>query len=123
MGAHKMTGRFFHVPEALAIIPKEGRCLVGRYWIVHPEKGLYYYYLPMLSGHNDTPCMQANKSWAVTKYIMDNAQTKQWYEGHYIKQIECVYEAHAIEIMRLDKIDYINQQHKEKGQRVARTKK
>ena len=38
-----MTGIVFYVPKDVATAPADGPCLVNRWWVVHPEKGIAFY--------------------------------------------------------------------------------
>ena len=64
-----MRGDFIHVPLDQAQKPIEGHCYVNRYWLVHPEKGLAFYY----SGRGDmdvtSPHPQCNKYESITRKL------------------------------------------------------
>lgn len=102
----KTVGRFFYVPKAIATTPANGDCRVDYWWVVHPEKGLLYYYTPFAIGLNCRLAEQANKSRNVVEYIMATAFGRSCYAGHVIEQIPQVFQHHAFKEMKKDKTEY-----------------
>jgi hypothetical protein len=109
LGDSKMTktvGRFFYVPKAIATTPANGDCRVNYWWVVHPEKGLLYYYTPFAIDLNCRPAEQANKSRDIVEHIMATAFGRSCYAGHVIEQIPQVFQYHAFKEMKKDKTEY-----------------
>lgn len=90
-----MRGEFFHVPEDLAATPKNGEALVDRWWAVHPEKGLAFYFVPRGYYRSEEPSPQCNPDQHTAEVL-----TKQLNPDHVVKQIPVVFFAHAIKRMR-----------------------
>ena len=92
--APKLRGHIFYVPEDVAQTPAEGECLVARYWTVHPEKGLAFYYVPTGYFRSDEPSPQCNCDRFTAETL-----TARIHPGHSVKLIPVVFFQHAVKAM------------------------
>lgn len=83
-------GQVLYVPISLATTPANGRCLVDRYWTVHPERGLAFWFEPKGYYRSEEPAPQCNSSEVVCLTM-----TVRLYPGHECRFVPVVYLAHA----------------------------
>ncbi|CTQ45721.1 hypothetical protein [Roseibium aggregatum] len=88
----KCAEHLFFISETLAATPRDGECIVDKYWVIHPEKGLAFFY--PLSGpyRGDPPAPQFNRSEATAKALCDRV----YGEGFTVKYVPVVFAAWAL---------------------------
>jgi hypothetical protein len=89
-----MRGVIFHVPLDLAQTPKDGDCLVDRWWSVHPELGLAFWFQPFGYERSEEPSPQCNPDEATARML-----ALELLPDHEVRQIKCVFMAHAMREM------------------------
>jgi hypothetical protein len=86
------TPKYIHVPTDAATQPRGRRCLVNKYWMNRPDKGLAFYVLPGTTRHSlsldDRLRPQCNDNEEITKRLLK--------DGYECVKVHCVFEAHAI---------------------------
>jgi len=90
-----MRGVLLHVPLEVATTPANGECLVDRWWAVHPEKGVAFYFVPFGYYRSEEPAPQCNPDEHTAR-----ALTKRLNPDHEVHQIPAVYMAHAVRAAR-----------------------
>ena len=85
-----MNGEIFYVPIEKATIPAGSHCLVDRYWIVHPEKGIAFYAQLFGYGSSDEPSPQCNTSEYVVRFDIQRR-----HPDCVVKKIPVVFTVHA----------------------------
>lgn len=85
-----MTGQFLYVPEAVAVKPAEGRCLVNRWWAVHPERGVAFYAQLFGYTRSEEPSPQCNSNEHVARHLTAKLQP-----DCEVKLLPTVFLAHA----------------------------
>jgi len=93
-----LKGRFIHVPIDAATTPRNGECLCDRWWAVHPQKGVAFYYTPFGGCASEEPSPQCNAQEWTVKHL-----TKRLYPDHDVIKIPVVYMGHALQAMREDR--------------------
>lgn len=94
-----MTGIVFYIPEATAISPIDGECIVNAWWAVHPEKGVAFYAdrkrpYGMEPFEQDAPSPQCNSVQGTAEH-----NHKRLYPDCMTKQIPVVFLTHATKEM------------------------
>lgn len=89
-----MRGEFFHIAKDLAATPREGECITNRWWAVHPEKGLAFYFLRGRGG-SESPSPQCNQDERVVRHNSERINP-----GHIIEFVPLVFLEHAEAEMR-----------------------
>lgn len=89
-----MRGEFIYIPIEEATSPKNGECLVDRWWSVHPEKGVAFYVRLFGPMKTDEPSPQCNPNKRVSEHINNKLNP-----DCEVKQISVVFLAHAQERM------------------------
>lgn len=84
-----MEGQIFYVPLDVATTPTDGRVYCKRWWSVHPEHGVAFYYR---RGYPKTeePSPQCNQDRAVVEHIHRHRP------GHEARLLPVVYAQHAV---------------------------
>jgi hypothetical protein len=90
-------GRVFHVPLDVAVTPANGEALVDRWWSVHPEKGLAFYYQPFGYARSEEPSPQCNAQQYTAEHLC-----RKLYPDHECRHVPVVFFQHAIRAMRED---------------------
>ena len=84
--------RYIHVPIETATEPHGHQCLVNKYWMHHPEKGLAFYVLQGTTKHSlnmdERLRPQCNDQEEVTKRLLK--------DGYECVKVHCVFDVHAI---------------------------
>lgn len=91
-------GKVFYVHVDVATEPRNGECIVDHWWVVHPEKGIAFWYKPSGYLRSDEPSPQCNQDKFTCQHI-----TKKIYPDHETRQISVVYLGHAMQAMREDR--------------------
>ena len=89
------VGRYIYIPIETAITPAEGHAYVNRWWSVHPEHGVAFWYQPFGYEQSEDPSPQCNASEAAARALNK--------DGHEIKFFPVVFGTHAWRAMRSDK--------------------
>jgi len=76
-----------YVPEATAVTPLAGRCIVDHWWIVHPQHGLAFY-----EWGGDAPSPQCNSARGVVEPMTHEGRM---HAGHMVKHFPVVFVGHA----------------------------
>lgn len=105
-------GRYLYIPIDVAQTPREGHAYVNRYWLVHPEKGVAFWYQPFGYDRSDEPSPQCNSSEQTAEYLNRNKTD----EGFEVQFIPVVFAAHAMMQMRKEKQELLQQNRKVKSQ-------
>ena len=90
-------GRFFYVPLDVAATPVEGHAYVNKWWCVHPEKGVAFWYKPEGPDSCREPRPQCNPSEELVRRIAP--------EGCEAKFLPIVFRGNAWKAMRQDMQD------------------
>jgi hypothetical protein len=87
-------GQIIYVDQDYATTPENGECIARRWWIVHPEKGIAFYYNNRF-GYDpfEGPAAQCNQSESTTRALMNRMGG--WWEGHEVRYFEAVFMGHA----------------------------
>ena len=93
-----MSGRVFYVSEELAATPVDGEVLTNRWWTVHPERGLTFWYFPTGGMRSEFPSPQCNPNRRTAEYLQ-----KAQYADHECRFVPVVFLFHAERAMREDK--------------------
>lgn len=90
-----MKGVIFHIPLDTATSPTNGEAICGRWWSVHPEKGVAFY--ARLTGYyaSEEPAPQCNPDEAVARHIVERIAP-----DHEVRHIPVVFMGHAAREMR-----------------------
>lgn len=68
-----------YIKKDEAAIPREGHCFVDRWWTVHPEKGLAFYYPPKTSARYRYASPQCNNIKEIAESIQEKWSLCQQY--------------------------------------------
>lgn len=90
-----MKGVIFHVPVDVAATPANGEALCDRWWAVHPDKGVAFYFMPFGYFASEEPSPQCNSSEAMTRHLK-----KRLYPDHDVRHLPVVFMGHADREMR-----------------------
>ncbi len=75
-----------YLPKEDALKPREGHCYVDRWWTVHPEKGLAFYYPVRYKAVNRYSSPQCNTEERIAEHIR-----KKLYPDHELEFISAVF--------------------------------
>ncbi len=75
-----------YLPKEDALKPREGHCYVDRWWTVHPENGLAFYYPPGTKTRSKYSAPQCNSIEEITERIRDKI-----YPDHEVEFIPAVF--------------------------------
>lgn len=106
-----MKGTIFHIAEELAITPAEGLCITNRWWSVHPEKGLAFYFQPFGYAASEEPSPQCNQDRATAEHLQ-----KRLHPDHLVKHMPLVFLEHAESEMRRLRKD-LRERARQEGER------
>lgn len=83
--------KMVYVPIEVATTPAEGHCFVNRWWAVHPEKGIAFYWNRKGYYRMDEPAPQCNANERTARLLHSKL-----YPGWETVFLPAVYLAHAI---------------------------
>jgi len=85
-----INGTLFHIPLEVATTPADGDCLTARWWSVHPEKGIEFYFQAFGYARSETPHPQCNPVETIARLL----QERLW-PDHTTQFVPVVFLAHA----------------------------
>jgi len=90
-----LQGKLMYVPLSVATQPINGECLCNRWWIVHLNRGLAFYWVGKGCYRMDEPAPQCNANEHITRRLME-----QLWPGHECRFLPVVYLGHARRAVR-----------------------
>lgn len=88
-----MRGKFIYVPIEVATTPMNGEALVNRWWTVHPQHGLAFYWIANGYYRTEEPAPQCNQN----RYVAEKLCRSIHQDGdHEVRFVPVVFARHAL---------------------------